>query len=90
VQDSKTSHSLTKGSSQPKQSKSESKTESNESDDGIMINRAPVLELWAATVTSFLYPKISWDTSLSAGGAISTLCAISKGRAIGAIEKKNP
>jgi hypothetical protein len=41
-------------------------------------------------VASFLYPKISWETSLSAGSAISTLCAISKGRAIGTIDKKDP
>jgi hypothetical protein len=90
VQDSKTSHPTHEDSSRTKPSKPESKSGSDKSDDGIMINRAPVLELWAATVTSFLYPKISWATSLSAGSAISTLCAISKGRAIGAIEKKDP
>jgi hypothetical protein len=92
VQDSKPSRSSHKASSRTKPSKSESKpkSDSDESEDGILINRAPVLELWAATVTSFLYPKISWETSLSAGSAISTLCAISKGRAIGAIEKKDP
>jgi hypothetical protein len=85
VRDSKPSH-----PSQPSQSESKSKSSSAESEDSILINRAPVLELWAATVTSLLYPKISWETSLSAGSAISTLCAISKGRAIGAIEKKDP
>lgn len=66
------------------------KPETNEAEDSILINRAPVLELWAASVTSFLYPKIPWETSLSAGSAISTLCAISKGRAIGTIEKPDP
>ena len=65
-------------------------SKSDESEDEIMINRAPVLELWAATVTSFLYPEVSWETCLSAGSAISTLCAISKGRAIGTIDKKDP
>jgi hypothetical protein len=79
VQDSKPSH-----PSQPSQSESKPKSNSDESEDSILINRAPVLELWAATVTSFLYPTISWETSLSAGSAISTLCAI------GAIEKKDP
>lgn len=62
-------------------------SDSGKSKDDIIINRAPVLELWAATVTSFLYPELSWETSLSAGSAISTLCAISKGRAIGTIDK---
>jgi hypothetical protein len=75
--------------------KDSSEAKSNESESGelkdeIFINRAPVLQLWAATVTSFLYPKISWETSLSAGSAISTLCSISKGRAIGTIDKKDP
>lgn len=65
-------------------------SESGETKDDVLINRAPVLDLWAATVTSFLYPDISWETSLSAGSAISTLCAISKGRAIGTIDKKDP
>ena len=63
--------------------------ESDESKDEILINRAPVLELWAASVTSFLYSEASWETCLSAGSAISTLCAISKGRAIGTIDKKD-
>lgn len=65
-------------------------SESGESKDEILINRAPVLELWAATVALFLYPDISWETSLSAGSAIASLCAISKGRAIGTIDKKDP
>jgi hypothetical protein len=84
VQDSKDS--LPKDRPQSERNESES----GESKDDIIINRAPVLELWAATVTSFLCPGVSWDTSLSAGGAISTLCAISKSRAIGTIEKPDP
>lgn len=53
----------------------------------IQINRAPVLTLWAASVTSFLHPSLPWSTCLSAGSAISSLCAISKGRAIGTINQ---
>lgn len=68
--------------------KAESKDTTTE--DSILINRAPVLELWAASVASFLYPNISWETCLSAGSAISTLCAISKGRSIGTIDKPDP
>jgi len=86
VEDSKTDDPLPKDSPQTKDHQSES----SESKQDIIINRAPVLKLWAATVTSFLYPKVSWATSLSAGNAISTLCAISKGRSIGTIEKPDP
>lgn len=60
------------------------------SSESIVINRAPVLELWAACVTAFLYPKLPWPTALSVGSAISTLCAISKGRAIGTIDPPDP
>jgi len=83
VQNSKADGSAHKDSSPTKGEESKS----DKSEDEILINRAPVLELWAATVTSFLYPDVSWETSLSAGSAISTLCAISKGRAIGTIDK---
>ena len=58
----------------------------NDEEDDILINRAPVLELWAASVTHFQYPKLPWETCLSAGSAISTICAVSKGRAIGKID----
>ncbi|KAF2725713.1 hypothetical protein K431DRAFT_281078 [Polychaeton citri CBS 116435] len=56
----------------------------------ITINRAPVLELWRAVVTRLLYPQAKWETRLSAGAAISTICAISKGRAVGAIGQPDP
>lgn len=56
----------------------------------IVINRAPVLDLWASTVTHFLYPALSWETCLSAGSAISALCAISKGRSIGTVDPPDP
>ncbi|OAP65751.1 hypothetical protein AYL99_01723 [Fonsecaea erecta] len=53
----------------------------------VIINRAPVLQLWAACVSQALYPALPWSTHLSIGSAISTLCAISKGRAIGTMDK---
>lgn len=60
-------------------------------DDGvIVINRAPVLELFAASVAQVLHPSIPWTTCLSIGGAISTISAISKGRAIGKMDKPDP
>lgn len=51
----------------------------------IIINRAPVLELWAACVAHFLHPKLSWKLCLSIGSSISTITAISKGRSIGTV-----
>lgn len=51
----------------------------------IIINRAPVLELWGACVAHFLHPDFSWDLCLSIGSSISTITAISKGRSIGTI-----
>lgn len=51
----------------------------------IIINRAPVLELWGACVAHFLHPELSWNLCLSIGSSISTITAISKGRSIGKI-----
>lgn len=51
----------------------------------ITINRAPVLTLWAASVCQVIHPQLQWDTCLSAGQAVATICAVSKGRAIGMI-----
>lgn len=85
---SKSSQPLRKDSLDADKGKAESRDTTTE--DSILINRAPVLELWAASVASFLYPNLSWETCLSAGSAISTLCAISKGRSIGTIEKPDP
>ncbi|KAK2614709.1 hypothetical protein N8I77_001514 [Diaporthe amygdali] len=51
----------------------------------IIINRAPVLELWGACVAHFLHPDLSWNLCLSIGSSISTITAISKGRSIGTI-----
>ena len=61
-----------------------------QSDDVVVINRAPVLELWAACVAQILHPSLSWQSSLSVGGAISTITAISKGRSIGTMKKPDP
>ncbi|OCL02859.1 hypothetical protein AOQ84DRAFT_166672 [Glonium stellatum] len=52
----------------------------------ILINRAPVLQLWAASVTHFLHHELPWSTCLSAGSAISAICAVAKGRSIGTIK----
>jgi hypothetical protein len=66
----------------------EKKPKPQEQQEGpIMINRAPVLHLWGAAVTHFLYPKLDWLTCLGAGSAISAICAIAKGRSIGTIEE---
>lgn len=51
----------------------------------IIINRAPVLELWGACVAQFLHPDFSWNLCLSIGSSVSTITAISKGRSIGKI-----
>jgi hypothetical protein len=53
----------------------------------IKINRAPVLKLWSACVTQFLHQSLPWSTCLSAGAAISAICAVAKGRSIGKISE---
>ncbi|KAH7066212.1 hypothetical protein BKA63DRAFT_585172 [Paraphoma chrysanthemicola] len=55
----------------------------------IVINRGPVLHLWSACVTHLLYPDLDWETCLSAGSAISSICAIAKGRRIGSVPEKD-
>lgn len=47
----------------------------------ILINRAPVLTLWAATVAERL--GFDWDEALSLGKAVAGLTAQSKGRRLG-------
>ncbi|KAF2485792.1 hypothetical protein BDY17DRAFT_111666 [Neohortaea acidophila] len=73
-----------------KASSNKRKASEDNASDSVTINRAPVLELWASCVTQFLYPSLSWSTCLSAGGAISTITAIAKGRSIGKIDKPDP
>ncbi|KAJ4299736.1 hypothetical protein N0V90_004982 [Kalmusia sp. IMI 367209] len=55
----------------------------------VLINRAPVLQLWSACVTQLLYPSLSWSTCVSVGSAISTICAVAKGRSIGKMSERN-
>lgn len=81
----------TKSAKKAKASPKQDATSDGKSGDAIIIiNRAPVLELWGSCVTHFLHPSVSWSTCLSAGGAISTITAISKGRSIGTIDKPDP
>jgi hypothetical protein len=54
--------------------------------DSITINRSPGLQLWSACVAHFLHPELSWEACINIGSAIATLCAVSKGKAIGMIE----
>jgi len=63
----------------------------DEEKDGnnIIINRAPVLQLWSACVAHFVYPSLPWSTCISAGNAISAICAVAKGRSIGTIAEKD-
>lgn len=65
------------------------KTEHNEETHRIIINRAPVLQLWSACVAHFMYPELEWSTCLSAGSAVSTICAVAKGRSIGTVPAKD-
>lgn len=80
-------HSTEESSSPTKKQKQERSNDKPSPDSKpILINRSPVLHLWAACVSQALYSNLPWETHLSIGSAISTLCAISKGRAIGMIE----
>ncbi|KAF2274425.1 uncharacterized protein EI97DRAFT_468864 [Westerdykella ornata] len=66
------------------------KSASSDQDKRIVrINRAPVLQLWSACVTNFRYPHLPWETCLSVGSAISTICALAKGRSIGTIAERD-
>jgi hypothetical protein len=58
-------------------------------DDVILINRAPVLHLWAASVMLLTHPELSWESCLSAGAAVSVICAVAKGRSIGVVGEKD-
>ena len=56
----------------------------------IKINRAPVLDLFAACAAQFEHPDLSWSTCLSIGSAVASICAVSKGRATGHFAEKEP
>ena len=58
-------------------------------DSEIIINRAPVLQLWSACVAHYIHPGLSWQTCLSDGSAVSTICAVAKGRSIVTVAEKN-
>lgn len=82
-----------KRKAQPAESKPSKKQKpeiSSTTGDAIIINRAPVLQLWASCVAQFVHPELSWETCLSAGSAIATITAIAKGRSIGTVEPKDP
>lgn len=66
--------------------KAEPKGDFAAEDDVVVINRSPVLTLWAACVAQFLHPKVSWQTCLSVGSAAASLCAVSKGKSIGVVD----
>ncbi|CAK1367815.1 hypothetical protein CB0940_11447 [Cercospora beticola] len=72
---------------EPESGNLDTKVEDDAEDETVIINRAPVLELWGACITQTLHPSLAWSTCLSVGSAISTLAAISKGRSIGKIDK---
>jgi hypothetical protein len=82
----------TQGSDKPKKPKQAKQDDgSARQDEGVItINRAPVLELWGSCVAQFLHPSVSWETCLSAGSAVATIVAISKGRSVGTIAKPDP
>jgi hypothetical protein len=74
---------------QPSPEKVVSKKARTDQENNITINRAPVLKLWAACITHFLHPTLPWSTCLSAGTAISAICAMSKGRSVGKIKERD-
>lgn len=88
---SKRSRPSTKPAKKPAKERKESKQTEISPDSAdklehpIIINRAPVLELWGACVAHAVHPDLSWDLCLSIGSSISTLTAIAKGRSIGTV-----
>ncbi|KAL1596456.1 hypothetical protein SLS60_009102 [Paraconiothyrium brasiliense] len=71
----------------PKRAKTTQGQRADSAQADIIINRAPVLQLWSACVAHHLYPSLPWSTCISAGSAISTICAVAKGRSIGKISE---
>ena len=55
-------------------------------EDTILINRAPVLTLWAAVVAERL--GFTWEEALSLGKAVAGLNAQTKGRALGIFQPR--
>jgi hypothetical protein len=75
----------TPSAKKPKTSSNNQPTKNSDT-DSITTNRSPVLQLWSACVAHFLRPELSWEACINIGSAIATLCAVSKGKAIGMIE----
>lgn len=63
--------------------------DTDEHSESIKINRAPVLNLFASVSAQLEHPDLSWETCLSLGSAVASICAISKGRSIGKIPESN-
>ncbi|KAF3038662.1 hypothetical protein E8E12_006778 [Didymella heteroderae] len=70
-------------------SKPKTETTDDRANDVVKVNRAPVLHLWAASVAHHVHSELEWETCLSAGSAISTICAVAKGRSVGTIAEKD-
>lgn len=75
----------TKTSLKPSANPKDEPTAEDNDSKPIIINRAPVLQLWAASIAHFTYPRLSWETCLSVGSAVSSICAVTKGRSIGTV-----
>ncbi|KAF9690696.1 hypothetical protein EKO04_011511 [Ascochyta lentis] len=69
----------------PKQTPAKAEDDNDSNTKPVIINRAPVLHLWAASVAHRTHPQLSWETCLSAGAAVSAICAVAKGRSIGTV-----
>ena len=54
----------------------------------IMVNRSPVLTLWAAVVAERAL-QLSWPEGLSLGRAVASLCAQRKGEALGLMDQRD-
>ena len=52
----------------------------------VMINRAPVLTLWAAVLAHLGPAKLPWLSALTVGKAIAAMIAQTRGRALGVLE----
>lgn len=55
--------------------------------ESILINRSPVLTLWATVVAQALYPKATLTEALSLGGAVAGQLSKAKGTSLGIYQK---
>jgi hypothetical protein len=56
----------------------------------ILINRSPVLILWATTLARILYKNLDLSEALSLGSAVATQLAKAKGTSLGIYDKDGP